>query len=173
MERDFTHVSIINPNDTTLVYGPLSKFIFDWRHKMYGIDVRESGGRAFESISIQLNQFNASLNKQSHLFDSLHNQLDESINGLTQDSEVKQARVTSDGKIYVNLKGRLDSLETSKVSFFKTDNSVFLKNGSLYIDGLDSESSPIDSVLVGQIEDKNQSYGAEVINAKDLEFEEV
>lgn len=103
----------------------LHKKLARWiREKMYGIDVREALARLVEQTSSDLydaNQTALSLenlanylsNRWEEEYLSLSNEWKDTINGITVDSEVINARKNFKGIVYKTLKERLDAMETS------------------------------------------------------------
>lgn len=170
---NYSHIMTSDPNDLTLIDPQLMSFINGWRTYAYGIDVRESGARTWESIGIQLTQFNALINQLSKKFDYLQNQLNEATAGMTQDSEVKQARVGTDGTVYVNLKARIDDVENKEIEFGDTLGTIDLSDNTLVVIGLDSPNSPFTVDVEQTVEDDEIPFGIETINAKDIGIEKV
>lgn len=103
----------------------LHKKLARWiREKMYGIDVREALARLVEQTSSDLydaNQTALSLenlanylsNKWEEEYLSLSNEWKDTINGITVDSEVVNARIDLRGFVYKTLKERLDSMQAA------------------------------------------------------------
>lgn len=169
----YSHIMTSDPNDLTLIDPQLMIFINGWRTYAFGIDVRESGARAWESIGIKLTQFNALINQLSKEFDYLQNQLNEVTAGMTQDAEVKQARVGTDGTVYVNLKARIDDVENKEIEFGDTVGITSLNDNMLVVTGLNSPGSNLSYSVISTVEDDEIPFGIETINAKDIGIEKV
>ena len=157
-----------DPNDLTKIDSQLMRFIDGWRTYAFGIDVRESGARAWESIGIKLTQFNALTNQLSKKFDYLQNQLNEATAGMTQDAEVKQARVGTGGTVYANLKARIDDIEKKKIEFGDTIGTTDLSDNTLIVTGFNSPGSNLSYTVISTVEDDEIPFGIETINAKDI-----
>lgn len=168
---NYSHIMTSDPNDLTLIDPQLMSFINGWRTYAFGIDVRESGARAWESIGIQLTQFNALINQLSKKFDYLQNQLNEATAGMTQDAEIKQARVGTDGTIYANLKARIDDVENKEIEFGDSVGVTDLIGNTLVVTGLNSPGSNLSYDVISTVEDDEIPFGIETINAKDISIQ--
>lgn len=97
--RDPDHIDVVNGVDLSHV-SPEHKLLAKWvREKMYGIDVRESLARLVELVSSDLYDSNIIAKELKELSNRLEKEWNATINGLTQDSEVINARIDTKGLI--------------------------------------------------------------------------
>jgi hypothetical protein len=167
---DYSHIKELDPNDLSMVDGLILEFAKWVRTKGYGLDVREGIARLGERIGVILNKYSAEVNLTKNQMEALSNELNQTISGLTQDSEVKNARMSLDGIIFTTLKERLDNLEENAGTVGNVVGSVYLEGSSLFIEGLDSPNSPIAIDFEQIVEDDEIPFGIETIDAKDIGF---
>lgn len=170
---DYSHIKELDPNDLSMVDGLILEFAEWVRTKGYGLDVREGIARLGERIGVILNEYSAEVNLTKNQMETLSNELNQTISGLTQDSEVKNARMSLDGIIFTTLKERLDNLEENAGTVGNVVGSVDLDGSSLFIEGLDSPNSPFTVDVEQTVEDDEIPFGIETINAKDIGIEKV
>lgn len=170
---NYSHIMTSDPNDSTLIDSQLMSFINGWRTYAFGIDVRESGARAWERVGIKLTQLDVLTNQLGKKFDYLQNQLNEATAGMTQDAEVKQARVGTDGTVYTNLKERIDYVENKEIEFGDTLGVADLSGNTLVVIGLNSPGSNLSYSVISTVGDNDIPFGIETINAKDIGIEKV
>lgn len=168
---DFTHITSVDPNDLTLVDSLLLEFANWIRTKAYGKDVRESISRLGERLGIILNQYQAETHRTSNEMALLKNELEETIHGLTQDSEVKNARVDIEGVVYETLKKRLDDMQLKTGELGHNVGTEELSGDSLYIEGLDQADSPFSYEVISTEEETDIPFGVKTIKATDIGFE--
>ena len=167
---DYSHIKELDSNDLSMVDGLILEFAKWVRTKGYGLDVREGIARLGERIGVILNEYSAEVNLTKNQMEALSNELDQTISGLTQDSEVKNARINLDGIVFTTLKERLDNLEENAGTVGNAVGSVDLDGSSLFIEGLDSPKHHISIDVEQTVEDDEIPFGIETINAKDIGF---
>ncbi|WP_429971145.1 hypothetical protein ACQW5G_00475 [Fructilactobacillus sp. Tb1] len=107
--RDFNSVNPVNPVDLSLVDPQIRQNTNGIRHKAIGKDVRELIARSIEWNSMINSNTSSKLNSVTNLMNYMQGEFDNTLHGLTVDSEVINAREDASGKIYTTLKNRLDS----------------------------------------------------------------
>lgn len=170
---DYSHIKELDSNDLSMVDGLILEFAKWVRTKGYGLDVREGIARLGERIGVILNEYSAEANLTKNQMETLSNELNQTISGLTKDSEIKNARMNLDGIIFTTLKERLDNLEENAGTVGNIVGSVDLDGSSLFIKGLDSPNSPFTVDVEQTVEDDEIPFGIETINAKDIGIEKV
>lgn len=170
---DYSHIKELDSNDLSMVDGLILEFAKWVRNKAYGLDVREGIARLGERIGVILNEYSVEANLTKNQTKMLSNELNRTISGLTQDSEVKNARINLDGIAFATLKERLDNLEENAGAVGNAVESVDLDGSSLFIEGLGSPNSPISIDVEQTVRDDEIPFGIETINAKDIGIEKV
>ncbi|MDG2976922.1 hypothetical protein [Latilactobacillus curvatus] len=149
--RDPTHIDVpnnIDPNHVSTEVKQLAKWL---REKMYGIDVREAIARAVEQMSSDVYDDQQVVDELEKLIDELNKEWLNTLNGLTQDAEVKNARTDIKNVVYTTLKERLDSEQTHNITHLTVANVDELQ--TLRIDGLTKASTPVKYANEKQVND--------------------
>ncbi|QFX92519.1 hypothetical protein [Fructilactobacillus fructivorans] len=170
---DYMHIENADNNDLTLVDDLLLEFAKWVRTKAYGLDVREGIARLGERIGVILNQYQAENNRTSNEINTLKNELQSTLSGLTQDAEVKNARVDVEGVVYETLKKRLDETQLKNGELSNVIATGEIAGGSLYLEGLDNATSPFSYDIVSTNEESGIPYGVETIKVQDVGIEPV
>lgn len=107
--RDPDRIDVVNGVDLSHVSSE-HKLLAKWiREKMHGIDVRESLARLVELVSSDLYDSGMVAKELKELSTRLEKEWNATVNALTQDSEVINARIDTKGLIQTTLKQRIDS----------------------------------------------------------------
>lgn len=149
--RDPTHIDVpnnIDPNHVSTEVKQLAKWL---REKMYGIDVREAIARAVEQMSSDVYDDQQVAYGLEKLIDELNKEWLNTLNGLTQDAEVKNARIDIKDFVYKTLKERLDSEQTHNITHLTVANVDEMQ--TLRIDGLTKASAPLKYANEKQVND--------------------
>ncbi|MSD84472.1 hypothetical protein GKC32_10710 (plasmid) [Lactobacillus curvatus] len=149
--RDPTHIDIpdnIDPNHISTEVKQLAKWL---REKMYGVDIREAIARVVEQISSDVYDDRQVADELGKLIDELNEEWLNTLNGLTQDAEVKNARIDIKDFVYKTLKGRLDSEQTHNVTHLTVANVDEIQ--TLRINGLTKASTPVKYANERQVND--------------------
>lgn len=126
--RDPNHINVSNWVDESKL-STKSKLLAKWiREKMYGIDVREALARFVEQVSSDLYDDKEVAKNLAQLADRLEKEWNATVSGLTQDSEVINARIDSRGVIHTTLKQRIDE----EVKLLSPDQEILEIQHNLY-----------------------------------------
>lgn len=132
---DYSRIDPINYVDISLVDPQIRIYANFIRRKFYGKDVRESIARTQEWQSALTAKYLAKVNSATDLMNYMQNEFENTLNGLTQDSEVKDARMNAKGEIFKTLKVRLDNQEekigTMGPTIKTIDNKIMMKINGL------------------------------------------
>ncbi|USS87456.1 hypothetical protein M3M39_04870 [Fructilactobacillus hinvesii] len=170
MEKDFSHIDPVDPNNTSLVYGNMATFISQWRSKMYGSDVREAGARCWENLTVEMVQFAALQHKLEKRTTDLEHRFDNALNSLMQDAEVKDARINGNGEVYPTLKSRLDHDFDNSGKIGMGIGSDSFDNTALFVKNVDSKTDKFFTKLTGTNGLHKMPVGIETIDLADLDF---
>lgn len=149
--RDPTHIDTpdnIDPSHISTEVKQLAKWL---REKMYGIDVREAIARVVEQMSSDVYDDQQVADELGKLIDELNKEWLNTLNGLTQDAEVKNARIDIKNVVYTTLKERLDSEQTHNITHLTVANVDELQ--TLRINGLTKTSTPVKYANERQVND--------------------
>lgn len=149
--RDPTHIDApnnINPSHVSTEVKQLAKWL---REKMYGIDVREAIARLVEQMSSDVYDDQQVADDLEKLIDELNAEWLNTLNGLTQDAEVKNARLDIKNFVYTTLKERLDSEQMHNITHLTVANVDEIQ--TLRINGLTKASTPVKYTDEKQVND--------------------
>lgn len=116
MTVEYMDLTAINEPDTIdqSKVSDANKQLARWlREKMYGVDVREALARLAEQTSSDVYDDRAIALGLQALTDKLNQEWQDTLAGVAQDSEVKNARIDINGLVYTTLKSRIDKLQLS------------------------------------------------------------
>lgn len=149
--RDPTNIDVPNNIDPSHVSTEVKQLAKWLREKMYGIDVREVIARAVEQMSSDVYDDQQVADDLGKLIDKLNEEWLNTLNGLTQDAEVKNARIDIKNVVYTTLKKRLDTEQLNNITHLAVTEVDELQ--TLRIDGLTKASTPIKYANERQVND--------------------
>lgn len=163
---DPTPIDIENWVDMDKV-DELHRKLANWiRVKMNGIDVREALARLVEQTSSDIfdaNQVALALEKLSY---DLEEEWENTLSGLTVDSELINSRIDLYGFVYSTLKERLDAMQKNEIFLFKSDeidhiqtilDNEFSKNHEVaFVQQVESDEK-MPGLIIAEIDNQTQN----------------
>lgn len=149
--RDSSHITIDNPVNQDHV-SAANQLLAKWlREKMYGVDVREAIARAVEQMSSDVYDDQQVATDLETLIDRLTAEWSNTISGITQDAELKNARIDVHGLVYETLKKRLDTEQLNNVTHLMSFTVNDLR--TLRLNGFTKASQPLKYLNQTQVND--------------------